>query len=101
MFETVLVANRGAERAQRLAKMHGVGVVDLGEIPAALSTVDLVVCATASPESARLRKADIASAVSTSGLCRPYGPFALSPRAWYGTPRREPAYRRGSLPDGR
>jgi glutamyl-tRNA reductase len=45
----LLVANRGAERAQRLANMHGAGVVDLGEIPAALSTVDVVVCATASP----------------------------------------------------
>jgi glutamyl-tRNA reductase len=45
----LLVANRGAERAQRLAKTHGAGVVDIDELPTALSTVDLLVCATASP----------------------------------------------------
>ena len=46
----VLVTNRGAERAERLAELHGASVVDFADLAATLSTVDLVVCATASPE---------------------------------------------------
>jgi glutamyl-tRNA reductase len=46
----LLVANRGLERAQRLAELHGAATVDIADVPATLSIVDLVVCATASPE---------------------------------------------------
>src|SRR6185503_2188740 len=42
------VTNRGAERAQRLAELHGATAVDFAELVDALSTVDVVICATAS-----------------------------------------------------
>jgi glutamyl-tRNA reductase len=42
------VTNRGAERAQRLAELHGATAVDFADLTDALSTVDVVVCATAS-----------------------------------------------------
>jgi glutamyl-tRNA reductase len=42
------VMNRGAERAQRLAELHGALAVDFAELVDALSTVDVAVCATAS-----------------------------------------------------
>jgi len=47
---TVLVANRGVDRARRLAELHGAVVVDFADLVATLSTVDLVVCATASAD---------------------------------------------------
>src|SRR5262249_4231724 len=43
------ITNRGAERAQRLASLHGAVAVDFADLPTALSSVDIVVCATASP----------------------------------------------------
>ena len=43
------VANRGAERAARLAARYGVTIVPFADLAAALSTVDVVVCATGSP----------------------------------------------------
>ncbi len=46
----LFVANRSAQRAQRLAELHGATVVDFTEVTAALRTADMVVCATASPE---------------------------------------------------
>jgi glutamyl-tRNA reductase len=42
------VTNRSAERAERLAELHGATTVDLAALTDALSTVDVVVCATAS-----------------------------------------------------
>jgi glutamyl-tRNA reductase len=42
------VANRGADRAERLARNHGATAVPFDDLP--LSEVDVVVCATASPE---------------------------------------------------
>jgi glutamyl-tRNA reductase len=46
----LLVTNRGADRAQRLAALHGATAVDFTELARTLRTVDVVVCATASPE---------------------------------------------------
>ena len=46
----LLVVNRGAARARRLAALHDAAVVDIGDLVETLSTVDLAVCATASPE---------------------------------------------------
>jgi glutamyl-tRNA reductase len=48
--DPVLVANRGVDRARRLAELHGAVVVDFADLVATLSTVDLVVCATASAD---------------------------------------------------
>ncbi len=45
----LFVANRGAERAERLAVLHGATAVDFADLSKVLSTVDIVVCATASP----------------------------------------------------
>jgi glutamyl-tRNA reductase len=45
----LFVANRSAGRAQRLAALHGATAVDFADLPSFLSTVELVVCATASP----------------------------------------------------
>src|SRR5262249_17548317 len=45
----LLVTNRGADRAQRLAALHGAIAVDYTELAETLRTVDVVVCATASP----------------------------------------------------
>jgi len=45
----LLVTNRGAVRAKRLAELHGAVAVDFAHLSTTLSTVDLVVCATASP----------------------------------------------------
>jgi glutamyl-tRNA reductase len=45
----LLVANRSAQRAERLAELHGATAVDFADLDHALRTVDLVVCATASP----------------------------------------------------
>jgi glutamyl-tRNA reductase len=46
----LFVANRGADRAQRLAAAYGATVVDFADLVPTLSTVDIVVCATASPD---------------------------------------------------
>ena len=46
----LFVANRSAARANRLAALHGAELVDVADLPTLLSTVDMVVCATASPE---------------------------------------------------
>jgi glutamyl-tRNA reductase len=43
------VTNRGAARASRLAELHNATHVDFADLGARLSTVDIVVCATASP----------------------------------------------------
>lgn len=48
--QPLFVSNRGAERAQRLAALHGAATVDVADLSATLSTVDVVVCATASPD---------------------------------------------------
>jgi glutamyl-tRNA reductase len=45
----LFVANRSAGRAQRLAALHGATAVDFADLPSLLSTVELVLCATASP----------------------------------------------------
>jgi glutamyl-tRNA reductase len=45
----LLVTNRGIDRARRLAELHGAVAVDFSDLIGTLSTVDLVVCATASP----------------------------------------------------
>jgi glutamyl-tRNA reductase len=44
------VTNRGAGRARRLAELHGAIAVDYADLVGALRGVDLVVCATASPD---------------------------------------------------
>nr|WP_205861062.1 glutamyl-tRNA reductase [Planosporangium flavigriseum] len=46
----IYVANRGAARAQRLAANYDAEAVPFDELASALAKVDLVVCATASPE---------------------------------------------------
>jgi glutamyl-tRNA reductase len=46
----LLIANRSAERAQRLADGYDAELVPFDELGSALSRVDVVVCATASPE---------------------------------------------------
>ena len=46
----LLVTNRGADRAHRLAALHGATAVDFTTLAETLRTVDVVVCATASPE---------------------------------------------------
>jgi glutamyl-tRNA reductase len=46
----LFVTNRGADRANRLAQLHGATAVDFADLAAALPAVDLVICATASPE---------------------------------------------------
>jgi glutamyl-tRNA reductase len=45
----LLVANRSAQRAERLAELHGATPVNFADLDRSLRTVDLVVCATASP----------------------------------------------------
>jgi glutamyl-tRNA reductase len=45
----LLVANRSAPRAERLAELHGATPVDFNDLSESLRMVDLVVCATASP----------------------------------------------------
>jgi glutamyl-tRNA reductase len=44
------VANRSAERARRLAAGYAATVTDMADVATALSTMDIVVCATASTE---------------------------------------------------
>jgi glutamyl-tRNA reductase len=44
------VANRGADRARRLAAAYDAEVVPIDDVAGALTGVDVVVCATASPE---------------------------------------------------
>ncbi len=66
----LLVANRGADRAQRLAELHGADVVDLADLSETLSTVDLVVCATASPGPV-LAAETVASALRKGARRRP------------------------------
>ncbi|MBO4205480.1 glutamyl-tRNA reductase [Micromonospora echinofusca] len=44
------VTNRGAERAVRLAETYGANAVPIAELPTVLSTVDIVVAATAATE---------------------------------------------------
>jgi glutamyl-tRNA reductase len=46
----LFVTNRGTARATRAAEAHGATVVDYGALADNLAAVDLVVCATASPE---------------------------------------------------
>jgi glutamyl-tRNA reductase len=58
----LLVTNRSAERAERLAELHGATAIDLAALPESLSTVDVVVCATASVDPV-LTAADAADAV--------------------------------------
>jgi len=48
--DPVLVANRGFERAQHLAGLHGADAVSFDHLAETLRRVDLVVTATASPE---------------------------------------------------
>src|SRR5262249_49781196 len=45
----LLVTNRGADRAQRLAALHGATAVDFADLSETIAGVDVVVCATASP----------------------------------------------------
>ena len=47
--DPLFIANRGAERAHRLAQLHGATPVDFFDLGTALSIVDVVVRATASP----------------------------------------------------
>lgn len=47
-IDSLFVTNRGAERAQRLAELHGAVAVDVTDLIDTLAEVDLVVCATAS-----------------------------------------------------
>jgi glutamyl-tRNA reductase len=65
----LLVANRSSQRAQRLAELHGATVVPMAEVPAALRQVEMVVCATASPD-VMLSAASVAAALTdrTGGL---------------------------------
>jgi glutamyl-tRNA reductase len=44
------IANRGAQRAARLAESYGAELVDFADVQQRLSGVDIVVCATASPD---------------------------------------------------
>jgi glutamyl-tRNA reductase len=46
----LFIANRSAARANRLAALHDAKPIAEADLPVLLSTVDMVVCATASPE---------------------------------------------------
>ncbi len=46
----LLVTNRSAQRARRLAELHGATPIDYADLVAAVRAVDLVICATASPD---------------------------------------------------
>jgi glutamyl-tRNA reductase len=64
--DQLLVTNRGAERARRLAELHGATAIDFADLGDALSTVDLVICATASAEPV-LSAATVADVTSRRG----------------------------------
>jgi len=65
--QTVYVANRSIERAQRIAANHAATAVPYDELPRILSTVDIVVCATASPEPVLTAQAVAAAVASRDG----------------------------------
>lgn len=52
----VAVTNRGADRAVRLAESYGATAVPIADLTARLSTVDIVVAATAAPEAVLTRE---------------------------------------------
>jgi glutamyl-tRNA reductase len=64
------VANRGADRARRLAELHGATAVDIADLGSVLSTVDTVISATASPEPVLTADA-VAAAAARRGPGRP------------------------------
>jgi glutamyl-tRNA reductase len=61
------VTNRGAERAARLAELHGATTVPFVDLVGQLSTVDVVVSATASPEQVLTAEAVAAATASRPG----------------------------------
>jgi len=63
----LLVTNRGADRAQRLAALHSATAVDFAALAETLRTVDVVVCATASPEPVLTESLVRAAMVDRSG----------------------------------
>jgi glutamyl-tRNA reductase len=63
----LLVTNRGADRAQRLAALHSATAVDFTALAETLRTVDVVVCATASPEPVLTESLVRAAMVDRSG----------------------------------
>jgi len=65
--ERLLVTNRGADRAQRLAALHSATAVDFAALAETLRTVDVVVCATASPEPVLTESLVRAAMVDRSG----------------------------------
>ncbi|MFC0503656.1 glutamyl-tRNA reductase [Micromonospora costi] len=68
------VTNRGADRAVRLAESYGATAVPMAELPAALSTVDIVVAATAATEPV-LTRSVVARALAERDPAR--GPLVL------------------------
>jgi glutamyl-tRNA reductase len=71
----VAVSNRGADRARRLAEAYGATAVPIGELATALSTVDIVVAATASTEPVLTRET-VARALAERAAHRS-GPLVL------------------------
>jgi glutamyl-tRNA reductase len=64
------VVNRSAERARRLADLHGARAVDVADITGALAEADVVVFATASPDPV-LTASGVAAALARRGAERP------------------------------
>ncbi len=69
------VTNRGAERAARLAEAYGATAVPFADLPAILSTVDVVVTATASADPVLTR--DTLATALAAGTARRAGPLVV------------------------
>jgi glutamyl-tRNA reductase len=66
----LLVTNRDAARAERLAELHGATAVPFDDIASVISRVDLVVCATAAPGHV-LRRDDVTGPLVVLDLAVP------------------------------
>ncbi|RKR88762.1 glutamyl-tRNA reductase [Micromonospora pisi] len=72
----VAVTNRGADRATRLAEAYGATAVPFNDLTVALSTVDIVVTATAAIEPVLTRET-VAAALARRATSRPDTPLVL------------------------
>ncbi|MFI6760418.1 glutamyl-tRNA reductase [Micromonospora sp. NPDC050417] len=72
----VAVTNRGADRATRLAEAYGATAVPFNDLTVALSTVDIVVTATAAIEPVLTRET-VAAALALRATSRPDTPLVL------------------------
>lgn len=73
---SVAVTNRGADRATRLAEAYGATAVAFDDLTVALSTVDIVVTATAAIEPVLTRET-VAEALALRATSRPDTPLVL------------------------